>query len=512
MGKKIIIDPVTRIEGHLKVEVEIENKKVIDAKCSGMLYRGIEKILIGRDPLDACQITQRICGVCPIAHASASSMAIDDAFGIKDKIPENALLVRNIIHASNHIHNSILHFYHLCLLDFVDVSKVKKNISSEIDLLCKFLQRDEYLPFAPQNNDLRLPQDINLRCLHNYIRGLEIRRYAHQLLSIFGGKMPHQCGIVPGGVTQKVDIGKIENAIGILKDIKEFVELYYFRDLRDIADYYSDYFEIGSSYGNYLTYGVFPLRENNTIKRFQPGGIIYKMEKIEEIDPSEITENIKNSWYKGEMGRPSFDMPEVDFEKEDAYSWIKSPRYKGEPFEVGPAARLIVSYFKNVEPWKSQIDNILDEFKIDIKKLNSVMGRHIARFIECKVLLDACLEWLLKIKPDGEFFINYEIPDEGEGIGLSEGARGAVGHWIRIKEKKISHYQVISPTTWNASPKDNYGNYGPIEKALIGTQLKNEQDYVEILRIIRSFDPCLACAVQIIDNRKLKSKEFFIWT
>lgn len=511
MGKKIIIDPVTRIEGHLKVEIEIENKRVVDAKCSGMLYRGIEKILIGKDPEDATQITQRICGVCPIAHASASTLACEDAFGITEKIPSNALLVRNLIHASNHIHNSILHFYHLCLLDFVDVRKIKKGISSEIELLCKFLERDNYYPFNVEEGDFRLPEDVNIRCLQNYIKGLEIRRYAHQLLSIFGGKMPHNCGFIPGGVTQKIDAGKIENAIGKIKDIKEFIEFYYYRDLKEIASYYNDYFEIGSSYGNFLSYGVFPIREDGTIKRFQPSGIIYEIEKNEEINYKEITEHVINSWYEGEIEKPEEDFPEINFEKKTGYSWIKSPRYKDKPFEVGPSARILIAYKKNISPWKEEIEKILNEFKIDISKFNSVMGRHLARFIEAKVLINECLNWLLKINPEEEFYIEYEVPEEGIGIGLSEGARGAVGHWIKIKNRKISHYQVISPTTWNASPKDKNGNPGPIEKSLIGTKIENEENPVEILRIIRSYDPCLACAVQIIDKKKLKRKEFIIW-
>ncbi|MCM8784907.1 MAG: nickel-dependent hydrogenase large subunit [Candidatus Omnitrophica bacterium] len=510
MRKKIIIDPVTRIEGHLKIEVEIEDKKVVDAKCSGMLYRGIENILIDRDPTDAVQITQRVCGVCPIAHATASTYAVEDALGIKEKIPQNAYLVRNLIHASNHIHNSILHFYHLCLLDFIDLTKVKRGVSSEIDLVCKFFERDNYYPFSSKNNDLRLPEDVNLRCLHNYIKGLEIRRYSHQLLSIFGGKMPHQCGIIPGGVTQKVDIGKIENAIGKLKDIKEFVELYYFRDLKDIINYYNDYFDIGASYGNYLAYGTFYLKKDGIIEKFQPGGVVFNMESFEEFNLSEITEHIENSWYEGEIENPGKDFPKVDINK-NAYSWIKSPRYKGKPFEVGPVARLFVAYKMGVESWKSQIDKIITDLKIDIKKLNSVLGRHIARFIEAKVLIEESLNWILKIKEDEEFFVDYEIPSECKGVGLSEGARGAVGHWIEIKNKKISHYQIISPTTWNASPKDKNENYGPIEKALIGTTIKDEENPIEILRIVRSFDPCLACAVQIIERKKLNKKEFLIW-
>jgi hydrogenase large subunit len=377
-------------------------------------------------------------------------------------------------------------------------------------LFVNFYKGNNYSPFIPRDDDFRLPEDINLRCLHNYIKGLEIRRYAHQLLSIFGGKMPHQCGIVPGGVTQRVDAGKIENCIGKLKDIKEFIELYYFRDLKDVAKFYPEYFEIGSSYGNYLTYGVFPLKENGIIKRFQPSGVVYNFEKFEELNPDKITEHIVNSWYKGEIVNPKFDNPDPDIDKE-GYSWIKSPRYDNNAFEVGPAARLIVAYMKNQEPWKKEIDNILNEFNIDISKLNSVLGRHIARFIEAKVLVNECINWVLKIRPEDDFYIDFEIPENSEGIGLSEGARGAVGHWIIIKNKKISHYQVISPTTWNASPKDKNGNHGAIEKALIGTEVKDTENPVEILRIIRSFDPCLACAVQIIDKKKVDKREFIIW-
>jgi len=510
MGKKIVIDPITRVEGHLKVEIDMENKKVIDARCSGMLYRGLEKILVGRDPRDACQITQRICGVCPMAHASASSMALDDAFGISEKIPDNALLTRNLIHMSNHIHNSILHFYHLSLLDYINMADVKRGISSELDLVCKFLEREKLYPFVPGSDGFKFQEEVNTRIVHNYIKALEIRRILHEALAVAGGKMPHQCGIVPGGITQEFDVGKKENFIGKMKDTREFIELYYKRDIISYVKYYPEYLKIGKGVGNFLAYGCFPYRENGKIKKFQPSGVIIDG-KLEELDVEKITESVKNSWYEGDIKKPGIDFPEIDINKEEAYSWIKSPRYNGNACEVGPLARIMIAYFKGLSPWKEEVDNILDELNIKLEDFQSVAGRHIARYIEAKVLTEKSVEWALSIKKKEPFYIDYEIPDTGEGIGLSEGARGAVGHWLKIENKKISHYQVIAPTTWNGSPKDGNGNPGPIETALLETVIENEEKPVEVLRIVRSFDPCLACAVQMVDLKKLNKKGFSIW-
>ncbi|HDN97680.1 MAG TPA: nickel-dependent hydrogenase large subunit [bacterium] len=511
MRKKIVIDPVTRVEGHLKIEVEIEDNVVREAKSSGMLYRGIERILIGRDPRDACQITQRICGVCPQGHATASTMCLDDAFGIKEKIPENAWIVRNLMHASNHIHNSILHFYHLSILDYIDVTNVRKGISRELDLLCEFLKRDQLYPFVPRCEDFRLSQKINERIVNNYLRALEMRRIAQEAIAIFGGRMPHQCGIIPGGVTQSVDAGKIENFLGKMKDLQEFIDSYYWEDLKSIAEYYPDYWEIGSGCKNLLSFGVFPIKENGKYIKFQPPGVVSENLKYEEVDEREITESVKYSWYEGEVLNPAEDFHKVRYDKKQAYSWIKSPRYKKKVCEVGPLARVFVGYIKGKEPWRDELKKAMEEFGIDENKLFSVLGRHLCRALEAKVLVREVQKWLLRIDKDGGFYIEYKIPEIGTGIGLTEAARGALGHWIKIENYKISHYQVISPTTWNASPKDENGNNGPIEQAIIGTKVKDEENPVEILRIVRSFDPCLACAVQLIDRRRLKKKEIMVW-
>lgn len=511
--KKIIIDPVTRIEGHLKVEIEIEDGTVVSAKSSGMLYRGIEQILIGHDPRDASQITQRICGVCPIAHGMASSMCLDSAFGISEKIPSNAWLVRNLIHASNHIHNSILHFYHLALLDYIDVTKVKKGISPEMDLVVQFLKRDEKAPFVPRDEDFRFPDDVNQRMVENYLKALDIRKITHEALSIFGGKMPHQCGIIPGGVTQKVDTGKIENFLGKIKEISEFASFYYWQDLIDLIRYYPECSTIGRGCGNLLAYGAFPVYGSNGLEKFQPPGVYYSStRKVEEIDPEKITEAVKHSWYQGSTGHPANNFPQPDPFKEEAYSWVKSPRYDQQVFELGPLARVLIAWVKKIEPWYSVLNESMELTGLNLNNIISVAGRHLARGIECKLLLKETEKWLLSINPNEDFYCDYEIPEESSGIGLSEAARGAVGHWISIKDKKIAHYQVISPTTWNCSPKDDLNNPGPLEQALTGLKIKDENQPVEVVRVIRSFDPCLACSVQLKNSKKIRAKNFYLWT
>lgn len=513
MRKKMLIDPVTRIEGHLKVDLEIEDNTIVSARSSGMLYRGIEQILIGRDPRDASQITQRICGVCPIAHGMASSMCLDSAFGISEKIPKNAWLVRNLIHASNHIHNSILHFYHLALLDYIDVTRVKKGISSELDLVVQFLQREEKTPFVPRDEDFRFPDDINQRMVENYLKALDIRKLTHEALAVFGGKMPHQCGIIPGGVTQKVDAGKIENFLGKIKEIAEFVNFNYWQDLIDLIKYYPEISTTGRGCGNLLAYGAFPVPTNGGFEKFQPGGVLYSEGKnMEDLNPDEITESVEYSWYHGSTAHPATSFPQPEPFKEKAYSWLKSPRYKGRVFEVGPLARVLVAYAGNVQPWKDAVDEALNNSGMKIDDMISVAGRHLCRGIECRMLLKEAEKWLLKIDTDGEFYFDYEIPQESKGFGLSEGARGAVGHWVSIKDKKIAHYQVISPTTWNCSPRDENGNPGPLEQALMGLKIKDENHPVEALRVVRSFDPCLACSVQVKNLKKFSSKKIYLWT
>jgi hydrogenase large subunit len=508
MSKKIVIDPITRIEGHLKVELHIENGVVVDAKSSGLLFRGLETILKNRDPRDANQITQRVCGVCPQAHASASSMCLDDAFGVRDSIPENARLIRNLIHSSNHIHNSILHFYHLALLDYMDVTNVKTD-NPQVGIVLNFLKREEKGPFIPrEEGDFRFPVEINQRLLSNYLKALDMRRVAHEMLAVFGGKMPHSCGIVPGGVNTRPDSGRISNFLGRVLEVRDFIKNDYWEDVKTLVKFYPEYLEIGAGCKKFLAFGTFDLEGKGDYlerKRFHPSGITDEKLQWEPLNGKNITESVHSSWYEGKTTYPG-DGQTCPKRVKDGYSWIKSPRYNGRAYEVGPLARTLIAYARKSEPVYSLVEARMKEISVDAKKLISVMGRHISRAIEAQLLIEETISWTKAIKETGDYVAAYQLPEESTGAGFSEGARGAVGHWIEIKNRKIQNYQIISPSTWNMSPKDENGNPGPLEQSLIGTKVRNEENPVEVLRIVRSFDPCLACAVQILDRKNLTVK------
>ncbi|MBU2567998.1 MAG: nickel-dependent hydrogenase large subunit [Elusimicrobia bacterium] len=489
---KITIDPVTRIEGHLKIEATVDNGTVKEAISSGTLFRGIEIILKNRDPNDATQITQRICGVCPICHATASALALDSAFGIADKITDNGRIIRNLILGSNFIQSHILHFYHLAALDFVKSPDIP--------------------PFIPRyEGDYRFSEKENAELTQHYIKALEIRRKAQEMLAIFGGKMPHNVGIIAGGVTIKPTTDKITNFLWRLNELREFIDNVYIPDVIAVAKKYSDYFQIGRGCGNYLAYGVFDLEGNGkdylARKRLLRSGRTSTDLICKAVDSSKITEDVQHSWYDdSQTHKHPLDeetIPKKD--KKNGYSWLKSPRYEENVYEVGPLARILVNYISGDETTKKLVGGVLSEFNAKPDVLFSVLGRHAARAIESKLVADNMANWVLELKPDEPVFTEYQIPEESEGAGLTEGPRGALGHWIKIKNKKIENYQCVVPTTWNASPKDDKEQPGPIEQAIIGTKIRDEASFFknpfEIVRIVRSFDPCLACAVHLIDLR-----------
>ncbi len=455
--QKITIDPVTRIEGHLKMTVEVEDGVIKDAYSSGTLWRGIEVILKGRDPRDAGVITQRICGVCPMAHGTASILAIDDAF--KVKVPDNGRIIRNLLLGANHLQSHILHFYHLAALDFV--------------------QGPDVAPFVPRyKGDYRLPKKLNDQYVAHYLQALEMRKKCHEMLAVFGGKMPAQVTLVVGGVTVKPSVDKIASFLWRLREIRDFVENVYLPDVLGVAEVYSDYAKIGVGYGNLLAYGGFPLDGAGKENLFKAGR--YSKGKVSPMDPAKITEDVKYSWYKDSTsGKAPFEgMTEPEAEKAGAYSWLKAPRYDNVPYEVGPLARMWVNG--------------------DYRQGISVIDRHAARALEAKKLAQVMENWLMQLKPGELACAETKVPDSGEGMGLTEGARGALGHWIKVKGKKIENYQAVVPTTWNCSPRDDKGVRGPVEEALVGTSIVDADNPLEIVRIIRSFDPCLACAIHLI--------------
>jgi hydrogenase large subunit len=484
MSKTIKIDPITRIEGHMGIEAVIDDGVVKDAKSSGTLFRGFEIILKGRDPRDACRLTQRICGVCPTAHATASTLSIDDAFGLTEKIPDNAKLIRALIFGSNFLQSHVLHFYHLAALDYVDAAGAIGDLA----------------PFVPRyEGDYRADADVNAELVNHYVQALDIRRKSQEMLSIFGGKMPHNVGIVPGGVTEKPTEDKITSFLWRLNEIRDFIENVYIPDVLAVAKLYSDYFAVGPGCKRLLSYGGFDLP---TGKLFATGIVAPDLES-EPFARDNITEDVKHSWYAdSDSGmNPAQSDTAPQLKKKQAYSFLKSPRYNHDVCEVGPLARMVNNYVQGDAKVKEMVDSVLGQFNAGVDALYSVLGRHAARAIEAKIVGDAMVDWLVALKPDQPVIVEHEIPETGQGAGLAEAPRGSVGHWITVKDKKTDRYQVITPTAWNASPKDDKDQPGAVEQAIIGTKVKDKENPFELVRIVRAFDPCLACSVHLLDAR-----------
>jgi hydrogenase large subunit len=487
MSTKVKIDPVTRIEGHLAIEAVIDDGVVKDARSAGTLFRGFEIILQGRDPRDANRLTQRICGVCPTAHATASALCLDEAFGLSGNIPDNGKIMRALIFGANFLQSHILHFYHLAALDYVDAVSVVGDTA----------------PFVPRyEGDYRVTGQANAELVNHYVQALDIRRKCQEMLSIFGGKMPHNVGIVPGGVTEKPTEDKITNFLWRLNEIRDFVENVYIPDVITVAKVYDDYFAIGKGCGRLLSYGGFDVPAGKLFK----AGLVAADLKPESFAKENITEDVKHSWYADSASgkNPARGETEPDLKKKAAYSFLKSPRYKGQVCEVGPLARMVSNYALKDAKTKELVDSLLGEFKADAGALFSVLGRHGARALEAKLVGDAMVDWLMALKPHEPAIAESEVPQTGEGAGLAEAPRGAVGHWITVKDSKIDRYQVIAPTAWNASPKDDKGQPGPVEQAIIGTRVKDKDNPFELVRIVRAFDPCLACSVHLLDAKRNK--------
>ncbi len=509
MATRIVLDPITRIEGHLKIEAVLEDGVIREARSSGTLFRGFEIILRGRDPRDAQRITQRICGVCPTSHSTAAALNLDSAFGIADKIPENGRIMRNLILGAAHLADHILHFYHLAALDYVDITALADYDGDDPALrsVRDFIARGELGPFVPRFEiDFRLPKKLNQELAAHYIKAFEMRRKAQEMAAIFGGKLPHNVGIVPGGVTAVPTEDKIISYLWRLREIREFIDNVYLPDVIQVAKAYSDYLEIGAGPKSALSYGVYDLeveeRDLSKRRRLFKQGLVENL-SLKPLDASKIREYVRSSWYADECGgrHPSQGLTIPAPHKEGAYSWIKAPRYEGKACQVGPLARVLATYLSGDPKMRELVDRALSELGAPPESIYSTMGRHLARALGAKFIADALESWLLELKPGEPGYIECEIPEEGEGMGLVEAARGALGHWIRIKERKIELYQCVVPTTWNASPRDEEGQPGPIEQALEGLRIKDKENPVEIGRVVRSFDPCLACAVHLISPK-----------
>jgi Ni,Fe-hydrogenase I large subunit len=501
---KINLGPITRIEGHLNVHTTIEDGVITDAQCISEMFRGFEIILRGRDPLDAQQITQRICGVCPYAHAIASSYAQEEAYQLEP--PANGRILHNLIQGANHLYDYLLHFYQLSALDFVDVTAVLQYQGKDADLLkvkqwVKF-QLDSgssspAAPFLPRLSGQYIPdKELNIGALKHYLEAMALQKKANQAAAIFGGKFPHSTAIFPGGCSQQARIDLITAYQSLIQEVREFIHDKYIPDVAAVAGAFPEYWKIGVSKGGFLSYGQFPLSPSRTSRRLIASGVLIEG-KVNPVDLNLIRQDTRYARYSSASGlgvRESDTSPSP--KKEGAYSWTKAPRYDSRMVEVGPAARVMVDYHQeNNKNIKKMVDSFITSARIKPDHLNSVLGRHISRAILGAVIADFLLEESDRLTPGKPTMADLKIPGSGEGFGITEASRGALLHYIRIKNHKIDKYECVVPTTWNCSPRDDKGNPGALESALIGTGVKDPESQIEAVRIVHSFDPCIACAV-----------------
>jgi Ni,Fe-hydrogenase I large subunit len=519
MAKKITVDPITRIEGHLKIDVEIEDGKVKNAWSSGTMARGFEALLTGKDPRDASFVTSRFCGVCYSVHQICSARALDAAFGAK--VPWGGNLIRNLVMGAEYIYDHLIHFYQLSALDYIDIMAIANYNGKDKDLLAVkdkivgLVKAKDTFPLTPRYKpdefSVSDPEIVTMAVKH-YIDALKIHAKARNMGAIWGGRTPHYQNIVVGGVTSLPDINQVARFRTMLDEQKKFVEEVYIPDvllfgtgpLWKLAE-----LGVGGGHYNYLAYGDFPKDERGRDLVF-PSGVIIGLDpsnlKVSSIDTDKITESVKHSWYKDNKPVHPYNGEQIfDLDKKDAYSFVKAPRYDATPMEVGPLARMLVA--KN--------PTILDLVKKGAKP--GAVARHAARAIETKLVIDACYGWLDQLLTEmtkSNFKIHdtkhWDPPESGMGSGFHEAPRGALGHWVKIKNKKIENYQAVVPSTWNASPRCENGTRGQYEESLIGVPVPDPDNPINVVRVIRSFDPCLACAVHLIDPQTNEIKKFLI--
>jgi hydrogenase large subunit len=561
MAQRLVVDPITRIEGHLRIEAELDASNTITkAYSSGTMVRGIEIILRNRDPREAWAFTQRACGVCTTVHAFASIRSVEDALGIQ--IPKAANLIRNLMIAQQYAHDHVMHFYHLHALDWVDVvaalkadpkvtSSIQQSISDwpnsspayfgEVQKRVQAIVDSGQLSIFANaywgHPAYKLPPEINLLAVAHYLEALDWQKDVVKIHTIFGGKNPHP-NFVVGGVPMPIDLNSDTalnaNRIAIISDsitkIQTFVNQVYLPDLLAIAPYYLDYAGLGEGLGNFLTWGEFPGDDNQDTSQFLvPRALILNrdLNNISEPDPRDferMKEFIAHSWYTYKEGNdaglhpwngetqfnytgpnPPYDLLDV----EQKYSWLKAPRWADTPVEVGPLARVLVMYAQNKAQTRELVDSVLKTLNAPIEAVFSTLGRTAARAIETKIFADHMTtifqDLLAEIKAGNTQTFNGDRwgpdswPSNAKGFGYMEAPRGALGHWVVIKNGKIDNYQMVVPTTWNASPRDEKDQAGAYEMSLVGTPLAVPDQPLEILRTIHSFDPCMACAIHMVD-------------
>ena len=569
-GRRVVVDPVTRIEGHLRIEVNVDEENVIrNAVSTGTMWRGLEVILKGRDPRDAWAFTQRICGVCTGTHALTSVRAVEDALNIQ--IPENANTIRNIMQLALQVHDHIVHFYHLHALDWVDVvsalsadpkatSELAQSISnwpksspgyfSDLQARLKtFVESGQLGLFRNGywgHPAYKLPAEANLMAVAHYLEALDFQKEIKKIHTVFGGKNPHPNWLVGGvpcpinvsdtGAVGAVNIERLNLVKLIIEQSRQFAEQVYLPDLMAIASFYKDWdYGGGLSSTNVLSYGDIPEYANNYDgpNLLLPRGAIINgdlstVHEVDQRDSEEIQEFVAHSWYSYDnenvglhpwdgVTEPNFDLGEnfkgtktriEQLDESAKYSWIKAPRWKGKAMEVGPLARYIIGYASNNPEFKEPTEKLLSDLDLPVTALFSTLGRTAARGLEC-VWAAEKMEYfynkLIASIRDGDLATaNTERwdpstwPSDVKGVGFTEAPRGALGHWVHIKNTRIENYQAVVPTTWNAGPRDPEGNIGAYEASLLDTPMADPEQPLEILRTIHSFDPCLACSTHVM--------------
>jgi [NiFe] hydrogenase large subunit len=527
---RIVIDPVTRIEGHLKIEVELSGDTVVDAWSSGTLFRGIETILKGRQPHDAWLLTQRLCGVCTYVHGLTSVRCVEDSG--KVAVPANARILRNLLMGTQWVHDHVIHFYHLHGVDWVDVTSaltadpsataaLAKTVSPNApaidfaatkDTLAKSTSNGQLGPFAGTfggHPSYRLSPEENLLVVAHYLLAIRQQTKAARMHALFGAKNPHLQSLQVGGLTCKTDFtsARITEFKTLLADMRSFIANVYLPDVVLVAGRYKDWTGIGG-FPNYLAYGEFPETDVEPDSFLFPRGLIYNRElgNPRAVNMGYVYEHVTHSWYDGTApDHPAAGKTNPKFTGYDTagrYSWLKAPRYGGEPMEVGPLARVLVAYAKGVPAVKTAVDDLLKSTGLGAADLHSTLGRVAARAVETKVVADAMDTWLGQLQTGQPVSTAGSIPAKGMGMGLNEAPRGALGHWIDMVDGKINNYQMVVPSTWNLGPRCAAGKRGPVEEALVGTKVADPARPIEVLRVVHSYDPCIACAVHVIDKKR----------
>ena len=555
MSQRITIDPITRIEGHLRIDIEVDGGTVRNSWSSGQMWRGIELILQGRDPRDAWLFTQRICGVCTTVHAICSVRAVENALELE--IPKNAQYIRNIILAAHALHDHIVHFYHLSALDWVDVTKAleadpaaasrlaetlspwHRNSTRELEgvkaRLKGLVDSGQLGIFANGywgHSAMHLSPEVNLLAVSHYLQALEYQRLANQVVTILGGKTPNIQNLAVGGVANAINLDnqatlkmdQIYAMKDLLGEVDRFVKEVYLPDVIAIGAMYPEWLGYGAGVTNYLAVPDLPLDTAGT--RFDlPGGTIMggDLGTVKAFtgfqDPyfrDNVEESIAHSWYEGDWQRHPWEGETVpkytEFDDDGKYSWVKSPRFQGKPMQVGPLAQVLVGYASGHEPTKRWLDFALSQassiagVRLGPEVCHSTLGRHLARAVRATVISEAAgKHWQLLVdnigSGDTEIFNQPVFPKgEQKGFGFHEAPRGTLSHWVVIRDGKIVNYQAVVPSTWNAGPRDAKGQMGPYEASLIGNPVADAERPLEVVRTIHSFDPCLACAIHTLDT------------